>query len=340
MEIHKDIPLKNFTTMRLGGLASFMVEVKSEAELLEAHQFAIKNKLPFFIIGDGSNLIAKDEGYKGLIIKIRLNGFKVIKDEDHKVLIEIGAGENWDEVVSKTVDMGLSGIEAMSGIPGTAGATPIQNVGAYGQEISDTLQSVRVYDTKTKQFTNLQANQCQLAYRDSIFRNSQAGRYIITSLVISLSRQNPQPPFYNSLQKYLDELGTKNYSPKIIRQAVLTIRNTKLPDPKQLANSGSFFKNAIVEKWQANDIQGKYPDTPIFAIADSKYKIPAGFLIETAGLKNKLFHGFRVYDKNAVVLVNESAQSYQDLVKARYEITAAIYSLFGVQLEQEPLEIT
>lgn len=339
MEIHKDIPLKNFTTMRLGGAAEQMVEVYNEEELAEACQLAKKNNLAIFVIGDGSNLIARDEGFKGLVIRIRITGFTVIKDDQSSATIEIGAGENWDETVKRIVDLNLSGIEAMSGIPGTAGATIVQNSGAYGQEIVDSLLSVKAYDTTTSKMVNLSAKDCQLGYRSSIFRGDEMGRYIITSLTLQLSRSTMQPPFYNSLQKYLDDLGSQDYSPAAIRQAVLNIRKSKIPDPKQLANSGSFFKNAIAEKWQIDDIKRIDSNIPLFAMADGRYKIPAGYLIEAAGLKGKLFNGIRVYDKNAVILVNESAKSYQDLAKARYDISAAVYSLFRIELEQEPLEI-
>lgn len=339
MDIHTNIPLKNFTTMRLGGEAKFMTEVRNNEELASICNDAKAKNIPFFVIGDGSNVIAHDEGYKGLIIRMRIPGFDVIKDDNDSTTIKIGAGENWDEVVKRTVEMDLSGIEAMSAIPGTAGAGPIQNVGAYGQEIADTLQSLEAYDTKSDQIVTLSAADCNFAYRNSIFRSTDMGRYIITSITLKLLKTVPKPPFYASLQKYLDDFGIKEYSPKIIRDAVIQIRKSKLPDPKTVANSGSFFKNVIIDRWQLENLKKVDPNAPVYDMGEGQFKIPSGWLIENAGLKGKMLHGMRVYDKNAMVLVNESAKSYSDLAAAREEITLAVFNKFHIQIEQEPLEI-
>ena len=339
MEIHKNIPLKNFTTMRLGGPAKFMTECRTDEEVATICRDAKSKNVPIFIIGDGSNLIGRDEGYPGIIIRIRIPGFGVLTQDDKSATLRIGAGENWDQVVERAVDMGLSGIEAMSGIPGTAGATPIQNVGAYGQEIADTLQSLTAYDIKNDKFVTIQAADCGFSYRNSIFRSIEMGRYAVTSITLKLSKQPTEPPFYESLQKYLDDMGVKKYSPKIIRDAVMAIRQSKLPDPAVIPSCGSFFKNAIVETWQLDDLQKIDPKIPLFAMGEGKYKVPVGYLLDAAGLRGKLFHGMRIYDKNALILVNESATSYKDLISARNEITAAIYDKFSIRLEQEPLEI-
>ena len=339
MEIHRNIPLKNFTTMKLGGPAKYMVEVRNSEEVEQICKDAKSKNFQIFVIGDGSNLIGHDAGYNGVVVRMRIPGFEIMADDYNSITIKVGAGEEWDLVVSRTVDLKLSGIEAMSGIPGTTGATPVQNVGAYGQEIADTLQSITAYDIQNEKFVNIPANKCAFSYRSSIFRSTDAGRYVITHITLKLSKRPTEPPFYGSLQKYLDDFGVRQYSPSTIRKAVLDLRKSKLPDPKVLPSSGSFFKNAIVETWQLDDLQAIDPKIPLFAMGDGKYKIPAGYLLENAGVKGQVFHGMRVYDKNALVLVNESATSYDDLAAARNEISAKVMDKFHIQLEQEPLEI-
>ncbi|MDK2898848.1 MAG: UDP-N-acetylmuramate dehydrogenase [Patescibacteria group bacterium] len=339
MEIHTNIPLKNFTTMKIGGNARFMTDVYSKEEVAEICQNAKSKSLPIFILGGGSNVIATDKGFNGIIVRMRISGFSVINDSLNSTTIKLGGGENWDAIVKRTVDMNLSGIEAMSAIPGTAGASPVQNVGAYGQEIADTLQSLEAYDTKIDKFITMQNSDCGFSYRDSIFRGEAMGRYIITSITIKLSKNQPQPPFYDALQKYLDDNNIKIFTSKIIRNSIIEIRKNKLPDPKILPNTGSFFKNAIIESWQLNDLKKINPDIPTYDMGNGHYKIPTGWLIEQIGLKGKVLHGMRVHDKNALVLINESAKSYKDLADARDEIIGKIRDTFRIQIQQEPLEI-
>lgn len=339
MDVHTNIPLKNYTTMRLGGPARFMTDARTPADVAEICNSAASQNLPIFVLGGGSNVIARDEGFNGIVVRNRIPGFDVIADTPSDTTIKIGAGENWDDVVKRTVDMDLTGIEAMSAIPGTAGAAPVQNVGAYGQEIADTLLSLEAYDTSTGEFVTLQAADCNFSYRNSIFRSTEAGRYIITSITIRLYKFAPQPPFYAAVETYLAEHGITLFTPQVIRDAVIAIRADKLPDPKQQPNTGSFFKNAIVEAWQLDSLRQTYPDIPSYNMPDGHYKIPTGWLIEKAGLKGQLLHGMRVHDKNALVLINESAASYGDLAAARDEIIGAVRDTFRVMIVQEPLEI-
>lgn len=316
-----------------------MIEVRSADELIAAYRNATSKNLPVFILGGGSNVVAHDEGFGGLVIRIRIPGFEIINDDINTTSIKVGAGEGWDETVKKTVDMHLTGIECMSAIPGTVGAAPVQNVGAYGQEIADTLQSLEAYDTQTDQIVTLQSADCGFSYRDSIFRNSQKGRYVILNVTIKLSKNQPQPPFYEGLQKYFDDNHITLFTHQTVRDAVIAIRADKLPDPAKLPNNGSFFKNAIIEDWQLKDLQAAYPTLPVYPMTDGKAKIPTGWLIEQAGLKGQLLHGMRVHDKNCLVLINESATSYTDLASARDEIIGAVRDKFRIQIEQEPLEL-
>ena len=339
MEIHTNIPLKNYTTMHLGGNARFMTEIHTPEDIAAIYRNASAQNLPIFVLGGGSNIIVSDEGFNGIVIRNRIPGFSVIGEDSQSTTIRIGAGELWDEVVKRTVDMRLSGIEAMSAIPGTAGAAPVQNVGAYGQEIADTLISLEAYDSQTDNFITLQNSDCGFSYRHSIFRGDQAGRYVITAIVIRLFKAAPQPPFYAALQSYFDAHDTTLFTPQVIRDAVSDIRANKLPDPTKLPNTGSFFKNAIIEDWQLDDLKKEYPNIPTYDMPDGRFKIPTGWLIEQAGMKGQLLHGMRVHDKNALVLINESATSYGDLAAARDEIIGAVRDKFRIMIEQEPLEI-
>lgn len=339
MDIHTNIPLKNYTTMRLGGNARFMTEVHTLDEVATICTNATSQQLPLFVLGGGSNIIVHDEGFDGIIVRNRIPGFEVINDTASETTIKIGAGENWDDAVRRTVEMNLSGIEAMSAIPGTAGAAPVQNVGAYGQEIADTLISLEAYDTQESQHVTLQAADCEFSYRHSIFRGRAAGRYIITSITIKLYKSAPQPPFYAAVQAYFDANNITLFTPQIVRDAVIAIRKDKLPDPTITPNTGSFFKNAIIEDWQMDELRTQYPDIPSYDMPDGKYKIPTGWLIEQAGLKGQALHGMRVHDKNALVLINESATSYQDLADARSEIIGKVRDTFRIIIEQEPLEL-
>mgnify|MGYP000970491538 CR=1 FL=1 len=339
MDVHTNIPLKNYLTMKLGGSARFMTTATTAEELAEICRNARKQNLPFFILGGGSNVVARDEGYGGIVVRNRILGFEIVQDTASAVTIKVGAGENWDETVAKTVDMGLTGIEAMSAIPGTVGAAPVQNVGAYGQEIADTLVSLEAYDSLEDRFVTLENSDCGFAYRHSMFRGDQAGRYGIISVTLTLFKAAPVPPFYEAVQRYFDEHNVTLYTPLAIREAVIAIRADKLPDPKLLPNTGSFFKNAIIEQWQLDDLKKTWPDIPSYDLGDKRAKVPTGWLIEKTGLKGQLLHGMRVHDKNALVLINESATSYADLAAARTEIIGKVRDMFRIQIEQEPLEI-
>lgn len=339
MDIHTNIPLKNYTTMKLGGNARFMTDVRSPEELATVYRNSKQQGLPVLILGGGSNIIIRDEGFDGIVVRNRIPGFAVVDDQPSATTIRIGAGEEWDSVVQRTVDMHLTGIEAMSAIPGTAGAAPVQNVGAYGQEIADTLLSLEAYDSHTDSFVVLQSADCNFSYRDSIFRGDAAGRYVITAITLSLFKASPQPPFYGAVQTYLDENDITLFTPQVIRDAVIAIRANKLPDPTVTPNTGSFFKNAIIEDWQLNDLRAEYADVPTYDMPDGRFKVPTGWLIEQCGYKGKSLHGMRVHDKNALVLINESATSYADLAAARDEIIGAVRDQFRITIEQEPLEV-
>lgn len=340
MNVHTNIPLKNYLSMKLGGTTRFMADVTNIDELHQVVTNARSQNLPFFILGSGSNVIARDNEYPGLVIRVRIPGFEVISEDYTNVTIKLGAGEIWDEVVARTVDMNLIGIEAMSDIPSYCGAAPVQNIGAYGQELADVLVSLEAYDTTTGQIVTLSNNDCKFTYRDSIFRTEANGRYIITSITLQLYKSTPEPPFYKALQDHFDKHNITIFTPKIVREAVIVIRQEKLPNPTEKPNSGSFFKNAIIEQWRLDEFLRDYPDAPHYEMGEGSYKIPSGWLIEQCGFKGQLLHGMRVNPANALVLINESATGYLDLSLARDEITQAVQDRFHIHIDQEPLELT
>ena len=340
MDVMTNISLKQYTTMKLGGEARYMATADSASDVVSLYRNARKENLPIFVLGGGSNVITHDEVFEGIVLLNKIKGFEVISETDETTDVKIGAGEVWDEVVEKSIGLGLQGIEAMSGIPGTAGAAPVQNVGAYGQEIADTLISLEAYDSKTDTIVTISADECDFSYRNSIFRDKEKGRYCILNIILRLNKAEPKPPYYASLQRYIDENDIREVNLSVIRVAVLNIRSEKLPDPAELPSAGSFFKNALVEKWKLEELQREYSDIPNYAMSDGRYKIPTGWLIDKAGLRGYRSHGMRVYEKNALVLVNDSATGYDDLAAIREEIVQIVFDKFGIKIEQEPLELS
>ena len=340
MDVMTNISLKQYTTMKLGGEARYMATADSASDVVSLYRNARKENLPIFVLGGGSNVITHDEVFEGIVLLNKIKGFEVISETDETTDVKIGAGEVWDEVVEKSIGLGLQGIEAMSGIPGTAGAAPVQNVGAYGQEIADTLISLEAYDSKTDTIVTISADECDFSYRNSIFRDKEKGRYCILNIILRLNKAEPKPPYYASLQRYIDENDIREVNLSVIRVAVLNIRSEKLPDPAELPSAGSFFKNALVEKWKLEELQKEYNDIPNYAMSDGRYKIPTGWLIDKAGLRGYRSHGMRVYEKNALVLVNDSATGYDDLAAIREEIVQIVFDKFGIKIEQEPLELS
>ena len=324
--------------MRLGGTADHLAIAHNKNELQEAVAWAKSNNLPFIVIGGGSNIVWRDEGFRGLVIVNQLSGYGDHKNEDGTHTVTIGAGETWDEIVRYTVESGLTGIEALSLIPGTAGATPIQNVGAYGQEISQTLVSVEALDTETNQYVTLQAKDCGFSYRDSKFKHEWRGKYIVAGLTLLLNHDNPEPPFYGAIEAHLVDHPVNVITPEVLRDAVTYIRRTRLPDPFYIANNGSFFANPVISEHQLHSILHDYPDAPHWSNSDGTAKIYAAWLIDQAGFKN--WHdqetGMATWEGQSLVLVNEYAKSTADLLKFRDKIISAVKTKFDIELRQEP----
>jgi UDP-N-acetylmuramate dehydrogenase len=337
MDMQEHVSLKSHSTMKLGGDARYLVEVASEDAMAEAVGWGLNHDVPIITIGEGSNIVWQDSGYDGLVIVNKIKGFEKLSEDETSATFKIGAGEDWDSVVEKTTDMHLSGIECLSLIPGTAGATPVQNVGAYGQEIRQTLISVHAYDSQTKAFVDIANQDCDFSYRMSRFKSNDKGRFFITSITLKLQKTFLTPPFYASLSAYLEAHGITDYSPASLRKAVVSIRSDKLPDWHVTANNGSFFANPIVSGDDYERIKQRYPNVVAWE-QDGGYKLSAGWLLETAGFKD--FHdpttGMATSDKSALVLINEHAPSTNHLLRFKAQIVDKVQALFGVTLEQEP----
>ena len=338
MKFYKNADLSRHSTMRLGGKAAYLVNITDKTDIPFALSWAAEQKIPAMMIGSGSNIVWSDAGYPGLVMVNKIKGFTIRECDVTTSYVDIGAGENWDSAVARTVKKGLSGIEALSLIPGTTGATPVQNVGAYGQEISDTLDSIEAYDAKTKKIVTIPAESCQFGYRTSRFKEADHGRFFITSLRFLLTKEAPSPPFYAALQTYLDHMNIKDPSVQTIREVVIAIRSSKLPNPAKIANNGSFFGNPIIAKTTFKKLQKAYPHIPGWPTNDGRVKISAAWLIETAGFKN--FHdrktGMATWHKQPLVLVNEKAECTADLILFRDRIIGEVQAKFKITLQQEP----
>ena len=324
--------------MRLGGVAAYMVEVHNRTEVQQAAAWAEEHNLPLIMIGGGSNIIWRDEGFPGLVIVNKIMGFEEQQEDDENYFVNVGAGENWDSVVARVAAKGMTGIESLSLIPGTAGATPIQNVGAYGQEIAQTLVSVEAYDRQTRQFLNIQNMDCGFGYRTSRFKTTDRGRYLITGITLHLLHQNPQPPYYSALEEYLAEHNIHEHTPQNLRDAVIAIRQAKLPDPAVVANNGSFFANPVISEGQLAQLHADYGTIPSWPAGEGKVKIPAAWLLEQAGFKGAHDEqtGMATWPNQPLVLVNEHAQSTAQLLTFRQKILDTVQQKFNITLEQEP----
>jgi UDP-N-acetylmuramate dehydrogenase len=325
--------------MRLGGIADHLVEIHNRDDLLNALDWATERGLPTIMIGGGSNIVWQDTGFQGLVMVNKILGYQdeTLEADEHR--LTIGAGEPWDSVVARSVQAGLTGIEALSLIPGTAGATPIQNVGAYGQDISQTLESLEALDLQTNTFVTLSADDCDFAYRSSRFKTTDRGRFFIVTLCLRLKVGNPLPPYYGAVQAYLEaHPATEAITPAVLRDAVIAIRSAKLPDPEMVANNGSFFANPVVSDQQLQSLLRQYPEMPHWPLEAGGAKLPAAWLIEQAGFKD--YHdeatGMATWPKQPLVLVNEHARATADLLSFKAKLVSTVADRFGVTLIQEP----
>ena len=333
MEIQTQFSLKNYNTFGIEAKAKQFVAVHSMKELktvLEEHPNEKK-----FILGGGSNMLLTRD-VDALVIHIDLKGKKIIEENDDFVWIESQAGENWHEFVLWTIEQNFGGLENMSLIPGNVGTTPVQNIGAYGTEIKDTFvycEALSIENQETKKFTK---EDCNFGYRESIFKHDVKDQYIITSVVFKLTKHNHNiNTSYGDIATELAKNNITTPSLKDVSNAVIAIRKSKLPDPKELGNSGSFFKNPIVLKSDFKTIQAKFPEMKFYDVSETEVKVPAGWLIEQAGFKGKRFGDAGIHKNQALVLVNYGNATGQEILAVAKNIQETVFKTFGIQIEAE-----
>jgi UDP-N-acetylmuramate dehydrogenase len=333
MQIQSNFSLKKYNTFGIEAKAKQFVAVHSEDELkiiLKKHESETK-----FILGGGSNmLLTKD--IDALVIHVDLKGKKIVNEDDDYVWVESKAGENWHEFVLWTIGQNFGGLENMSLIPGNVGTTPVQNIGAYGTEIKDTFVScdaVHIRTQKTKTFTK---EECNFGYRESVFKHEAKDQYVITSVIFKLSKRNHKiNTSYGDITKELEKNNVVTPTLKDVSNAVIAIRQSKLPDPKELGNSGSFFKNPIISKSAFEKAHALHPEMPHYVISETEVKVPAGWLIEHAGFKGKRFGDAGIHKNQALVLVNYGNATGQEILAVSKDIQATVLQQFGIAIEAE-----
>ena len=333
MEILTDFSLKNYNTFGIEAKARQFVAVHNIVELrtiLEENNASKK-----FILGGGSNmLLTKD--IEALVIHIDLKGKKIIKETDDFVWVECQSGENWHEFVLWTIDQNFGGLENMSLIPGNVGTTPVQNIGAYGTEIKDTFDSCEAMKIENQEIKTFIQEECHFGYRESIFKNEAKDKYVITSVVYKLTKRHHKiNTSYGDITAELAKKNISNPSLKDVSDAVIVIRQSKLPDPKELGNSGSFFKNPILLKTDFEEIHQQFPEMKYYEVSDTEVKVPAGWLIEQAGFKGKRFGDAGIHKNQALVLVNYGNATGQEILAVSKTIQESIFKTFGIHIEAE-----
>jgi len=333
MEIHNQFSLKNYNTFGIEAKAKQFVAVHTIEDLrLVLEQNRTEKK---FVLGGGSNMLLTQD-IDALVIHIDLKGKKIIKENDDFVWVECQAGENWHEFVLWTLQQNFGGLENMSLIPGNVGTTPVQNIGAYGTEIKDTMVSCTAMKIDSQDMKTFSNADCHFGYRESIFKQEAKDQYIITSVVFQLTKHNHKiNTAYGDIQAELSKNGIDNPTIQDVSNAVIAIRQSKLPDPKELGNSGSFFKNPILLKSDFEKIHAKFPDMKYFEISETEVKVPAGWLIEQAGFKGKRFGDAGIHKNQALVLVNYGNATGQEILNVSKNIQETIFNTFGIRIEAE-----
>lgn len=340
MDVQANIPLAPFTTLGVGGPARWFVRVSTEAELIGAFEWAESEGEKVFVLGGGSNILVADAGFDGLVVKIEIAGVE-FDGENGSVTVKAGAGEDWDRLVQTCVLRGLSGIECLSGIPGTVGGTPVQNVGAYGQEVSETIVSVRCFDRFERRIVELSNAECGFEYRKSIFNTSERDRYVVLSAVYRLILGGEPKVVYKDLLERFD--GVKP-TLAATREAVLEIRRSKSmvidPADPNSRSAGSFFKNPIIDSSLADSIADEIgvDRVPKFVAADGKVKIPAAWLIERAGFSKGFALGNAgISGNHSLAIINRGEATSADIVALKDLIQKTVFDRFGIELHPEPI---
>lgn len=330
--VQTDVDLSPYNTLNIKAHAKKFLSVTS----LEEVRLLCSNPLSdsIFVLGGGSNVLFRNN-FEGLIIYIDIKGREVVKEDEEHIWLNIGAGENWHQTVLYCVEKGWGGVENLSLIPGTAGAAPIQNIGAYGVELEQVFEQLQAVEIASGDARIFSKEECRFGYRDSIFKNELKGEYIITDVTLRLDKRHEINTSYGAIQNLLDEKGIANPTIRDISDVVIEIRNGKLPNPDDLGNAGSFFKNPIVSRQKFEHLRSSYPEIPGYELNKIEVKVPAGWLIDQAGWKGRVIGKAGTYEQQALVIVNHGGATGKEIWELAEKIRSSVKNIFGIELVPE-----
>lgn len=332
LEIQQNVSLQTYNSLAVPATAAYLAELTSLDKVREAIEFAQNKKLSMFVLGEGSNTVFKSD-YTGLILLNRLLGIELLEENSNEVIVKVSAGENWHRFVTYTLKNGWLGLENLALIPGFVGAAPIQNIGAYGVEVKDFIESVDLINLETGSQTTMMSNKCAFGYRDSIFKEALKGQIIITAVTFCLKKQTAVNISYPALSSYFkDQLSPTSQD---VFTAVCTIRSEKLPNPCDVPNAGSFFKNPVISPEQYAELIIEYPNMVCHPFGND-YKVAAAWMIDSAGWKSRVNNSVRVHSEQALVIINPEKRSGSEVLVLAEAIKKDIYTKFGIELEIEP----
>ena len=334
MNIIENYPLLKLNTFGIDVKAKYFTSINTINELIELTKTNVFKDLELLILGGGSNILFTKD-FDGLVILNNIKGKEIIDQNQQSIFLKIGAGENWHELVMYCVDNGWGGIENLSLIPGNTGTAPMQNIGAYGVEIKETFIELEALEISSGKIVKFNNSDCEFGYRESVFKNKMKNQYIILNITLELKKNPVLNINYGDVKAILESQNIKNPDIKEVSNAIISIRQSKLPDPKKIGNSGSFFKNPIVSLNLLELIKKKYPNVVNYEINENEFKIAAGWLIERAGWKGKKFNNYGIHEKQALVLVNYGLANGMEIFELSEKIILDIKDKFGITLERE-----
>lgn len=332
--IEENIPLKPYNTFGLEVSARYFTEITTAEQLVTLLRDPLWASARKLFLGGGSNILLLND-FDGLVIKISIKGISLAEDGPGHVILQAGAGEVWHEFVLYCIERNLGGVENMSLIPGTVGAAPMQNIGAYGAEVKDTFHQLEALNLKTLQTEVFNRERCAFGYRESFFKQEGKDQYVILNVSFKLSKNPEINVAYGAIRQTLEEMGVVSPTIRDVSNAVIRIRRSKLPDPAEIGNSGSFFKNPEIPREEYLKVKEKYPDLPGYEVNESRIKVPAGWLIEQSGWKGKRFGEVGVHDKQALVLVNFGSGKGSEIAGLAGRIQASVFEKFGIIISPE-----
>ncbi|WP_448174292.1 UDP-N-acetylmuramate dehydrogenase [Rhizobacter fulvus] len=338
MQIERGVSLKPYNSFSLPAVAGTLVRIASDADVRRVVDDPVLGSAPKFVLGGGSNIILTRD-MPQIVLKVEVRGIRLVEERADAWIVEAGAGENWHDLVAHTLARGWPGLENLALIPGTVGASPVQNIGAYGVELKDRFESLDAVDLVTGRTQTLFADTCAFGYRDSVFKNALANRTVITRVRFRLPRPWQPVLGYLDIERRMAETGIHAPSAQQVFDWVCAIRRAKLPDPAVIGNAGSFFKNPIVTPEQCRDIIGRDPEIVHYPLPDGSIKLAAGWMIDACGWKGKHVGQAAVYEKQALVLVNRGGAIGSEVMLLAGAIQESVYGRFGIRLEPEPLVV-